>query len=391
MDNNTALMNAITNHDIHDVEALLNMPDIDINAPHHRSPHSFKNILDGHFNFSFLSAAVCIGNTDIVKCLLAHPAIDVNLDDEDGTPALIHAVRNRRTDCVQLLLARPELDVKTIHARRSTVLKRALTLAAFEKDTDTFQVLLNHRDTDFGELLRAAIIDGNAVIVRCLLNQPGINVNQKSTNGETALTLTVTGLSILYSMFRQNHLHKQVAISEEISEHIMIIQALLAQPGIDVYARDDWNSKTALMDALSYKNPNSELITALERAQMRQDFIEKLQRDFQLTYSQAWAATVPEVLELAPNVPLIEDLTALVMAYLTPISHAEATGLQSTLKKAPDAYLSSKLYLAEAEKNTPSLAPCDGLAASMTATTPSMPQRPQTDIEAPANKGFVIS
>ena len=55
--------------------------------------------------------AASYGHVETLKLHLAAPGLNVNLVDTNGATALIRAIRDYRTECVRLLLAHPDIDV----------------------------------------------------------------------------------------------------------------------------------------------------------------------------------------------------------------------------------------------------------------------------------------
>ncbi|CAI6340837.1 unnamed protein product [Periconia digitata] len=74
-----------------------------------------------------LIIAVKRGDSDSVKLLLRHPAIDVNSADEDGQTALIQATKWNRPGITGLLLQHPALDVNIADVDGETALTHAVS------------------------------------------------------------------------------------------------------------------------------------------------------------------------------------------------------------------------------------------------------------------------
>lgn len=94
--------------------------------------------------FTPLHYACCRGDTDILKLLLAHPNIDVNIQNDEGTP-LHYACEGRRgTEIVKELLARPEIDINLKNEREETPLHYACEY----DETEIVELLLAHPEID---------------------------------------------------------------------------------------------------------------------------------------------------------------------------------------------------------------------------------------------------
>ena len=65
------------------------------------------------------------GYLDVVKELLQHPKIDINLQDRNGDTALMHAATRGRLGVVRELLKRPGIDVNLQNRYGDTALMRA--------------------------------------------------------------------------------------------------------------------------------------------------------------------------------------------------------------------------------------------------------------------------
>ncbi len=165
------------------VERLLAAPGIDVNA---------KNESWTRWGETALIAAARNGNTAIVDMLLAAPGIDVNLEGRwNDETALIGAAEYGHTAIAERVLAAPGIDVNAKNYEDET----ALILAARNDHTAIVDMLLaagadvNVQDADRETALMGAADNGNTAIVDMLLAAPGIDVNAKRWDGETALTM----------------------------------------------------------------------------------------------------------------------------------------------------------------------------------------------------------
>ena len=123
-------------------------------------------------------------NMDLVKNILNHSIVEVNLQYSGGWTALMWASEYGRTEIVKLLLERPEIDVNWQTSSGQTALMKTTEIR-------------------------------NIKIVRSILNHPKINVNLRDSKGRTALW---------YACKKNNQ---------------YIIEALLAHPDIDVNISDE--------------------------------------------------------------------------------------------------------------------------------------------------------
>jgi ankyrin repeat protein len=107
------------------------------------------------------------GYTEIIKLFLAHPTIDVNIQNRYRTTALILASRVLCIDAVTLLLAHPTINVNLQNESGSTAL---ISVSAYCNTP----------------LLRECF-EKQIKIVELLLAHPAINVDLTDKDGKTAL------------------------------------------------------------------------------------------------------------------------------------------------------------------------------------------------------------
>jgi ankyrin repeat protein len=113
------------------IEALLAVPDLDVNATN----------VSGD---TALHHAVNHGHADVVERLLNQPDVDVNATNSVGTTALIRSVDNGDEHIVGLILARPDVNVNLVDVHRSTPLHHAVAAGR----TDLAALLLTRPDTN---------------------------------------------------------------------------------------------------------------------------------------------------------------------------------------------------------------------------------------------------
>jgi hypothetical protein len=158
-----------------DVLALLQTPDIDVNAPNDQG-------------LTPLHLAAEFGRTETVNALLGVPGININAANHFGDTSLHLAALNGRTETVNVLLGAPGINVNTANRTEDT----ALHLAAQYGRTETVNALLGapginvNAANEFGDTaLHWAAADGHTETVNALLGAPGINVNAPNERGVT--------------------------------------------------------------------------------------------------------------------------------------------------------------------------------------------------------------
>jgi len=233
----TALMFAITSGNIETVREMLQHQTIDVNTKNNES-------------MTALMFAVDSGNSEIIKELLKHPKIDINQFDSSGNSALLRAIeadppktevikillsdqrtlvnlqqnifprrkgytalmlaiQAHNTELTNVLLARQDIDVTT----KNSFGVSALTVAAKSGNNRAVTLLLpkltaqelNHTDSVFGNnALMWAATTGHIEVVRQLLEQPNININQENIVQQTALMLAEeNGHTEIVTMLRE--------------------------------------------------------------------------------------------------------------------------------------------------------------------------------------------
>ena len=180
---------------------------------------------------TILLDAVADGREDLVKCLLRHPSIEVNLfwqccfaENEYGNgPALVNAAQLGEVGIVRLLLHQPLIDVNACRNVWTGEHTSALFEACLSEHFEVVELLLSHPRIDVNTLssyttdqiyspLMCACASGNLEIVTLLLSHPDIDINLIAPSDDSALALAVRG------------------------EHPDCVALLLRCPGIDVNA-----------------------------------------------------------------------------------------------------------------------------------------------------------
>jgi ankyrin repeat protein len=132
------------------------------------------------------------GHEGVVKLLLSHPEIQVNMVEEDGWVALMLAAENGHEKIVEHLLAHPGIHVEMANAHGST----ALLLAAQGGHSAVVGRLLatglcdiNRYDNDTDTAVKMAAKEGHEAVVSLLLDTPHVDITIRSTaDGHTALS-----------------------------------------------------------------------------------------------------------------------------------------------------------------------------------------------------------
>ncbi|XBS71764.1 ankyrin repeat domain-containing protein [Acerihabitans sp. KWT182] len=154
----TPLHYAIKNNDISTLNKILDMPNINLND-NWKIGDDDNDII----YFPILHYAVKCGNFDIVKILLNHKRINVNVCDRNGDLALRRAFHKEYNhviaDIIDLFLNKESIEI-------------------------------THQNNDRETLLHLAIFEGYNYLVEDLVNK-GINVNLTDRRNNTALHLAV--------------------------------------------------------------------------------------------------------------------------------------------------------------------------------------------------------
>jgi len=211
----TALMFAALNGQKEIVQFLLEQPDIEID-------------IGNKHGFTALMGAIEADQKEIVEMLLECP--DVNIERENGfghTPLTI-AVNHNHIGMVEFLLEKGA----SIHKKKR--IHSTIICAVLKNNIDMIKLLLkkgvniNEKGMYRITSLDVAIVNGNEDIVKLLLEK-GANVNVSNKYGDTALMAAV----------QQNF--------------IRIVEILLNWPGIDINAKN-CDNETAMDIALTYGN-----------------------------------------------------------------------------------------------------------------------------------------
>lgn len=314
------------------------------------------------------------GHLAIVRSLLSMAKININATNNGGNTALMSAVRRAHTEIVQILIAQEDINFNATNDRRYS----ALLFAADTGHTKTVKILLAkegiHVNATVGNgssALFLAILHGHINIIQKLLSRVEININAKNDDGDTALLLAIKCIHERVAQISRTGV--TACFSNHLNHDLEVILTLLAQPGICVHEKDI-RGMTTLTYARTHKELklNAKIITALEIAQNRENLIKKIQHHLHLSYAQAWAATMPEILELYDTALLVEDLMPIALSYLASLSYDEAKQLLPHLKTLRAAYAT---YVVPQK----SLHPCQAYASLITTATPAVPQWACTD------------
>lgn len=173
----TALITAVERGQMAIIDILLTVEDLDINANDSKGD-------------SALMTAMKLDRGDIMAKILRSPRIDVNTrhGNEAFTP-LIEAVRVSSVKMTELLLSASRIDINA----KTRMGKSALSIAC-ERGAEEIVILLlrtgslvvNTMDARGKTPLLAATISNNTVIVKTLLEYPGIDCHIQDNEGHTA-------------------------------------------------------------------------------------------------------------------------------------------------------------------------------------------------------------
>ena len=157
----------------------------------------------------------------IIRLLLDHPSIEVNMADDKGCTALHWATMLGRVEAVKILLADKRVDVNIQNADNLTVLMYAARKSS-ENQVSILKLLLEQPSTDVNladddglTALHGAIDSKNIEAVRLMLADKRVNANCEKSSGITPLLM---------------------AAAE--ADNIEIFKLLLSEPRVDVNLGD---------------------------------------------------------------------------------------------------------------------------------------------------------
>ena len=127
-----------------------------------------------------------MGHQDIVRSLVEHPGVEINMKDEDGYTGLIWAADNGHLEAVTEFMKHPDIDVNAVDLDGHS----ALTWAADRGHTPIVSLLLDHGELDvnvrdfegFSPLICAAN-QGHRKVVKLLLADDRTDVNLQVKRG----------------------------------------------------------------------------------------------------------------------------------------------------------------------------------------------------------------
>jgi len=164
---------------------------------------------------------------NLLPLLLAHPRVDVNLQDKYGNTALMIACVGNSIEVVKVLLADSRVNVNLQDKWGKAALMEACThnyIEIVKQLLADSRFNVNLQDKWGKAALMEACTSNYIEIVKQLLADPNININLQNKFGETALMEVCT------------------------HNYIEVVKVLLADSRVNVNLQDKWGN-TALMEA----------------------------------------------------------------------------------------------------------------------------------------------
>ena len=186
------------------------------------------------------------------------------------TEMLYKAVQARNLTMIQLVLAKNETNVNRCSSSGFTPLDSACSIVSISNGhLDVVKLLLgaeginvNQATNDGVTALYIASENGHLELMKLLLDAEGINVNEARNDGATALYMaSQNGHSNAVKLllvaegvnYNQHTKRNQTPLNiASYNGHVEIVRLLLQQPNIDLNKKDDWNDSP--LDAARKKN-----------------------------------------------------------------------------------------------------------------------------------------
>ena len=217
------------------VKELLRHPDIDVNLA----------VKTDSLCATPLSSAAARGEAEIVTLLLQHPAINVNAGDRRGT-SLHRAVRGRHVEVLRQLLRHPGIQVNELDEDG----KSSFYMACSHQAGEMIAEFLRHPDINVNltagghsmSALSRVAVNGDTAAMDLLLQHPATQVNEVDVRGNTALYYACSRgkINTVRALLRHPGIEVNAAAAAAHSSlgiacahvDLPVIRELLEQPGL---------------------------------------------------------------------------------------------------------------------------------------------------------------
>jgi len=218
---------------------------------------------------------------DYASTLLDDPLLDINVTDEDGMTALMHACSIGNYTFVHKIINHPHLDINKQAKNGCTALIEACDATDNENEVDVLKELLKHNNININlqdnvgnTALMHACHPNKIKLFKILLKRPDININSISLKYGSVLIKTCSmgycGLALL--LLKRNDIDVNIydingktalmALSDRINRlNVKILEKILTKPELNVYFKD--NVGNTALDLAKNKN-RQKLVEVLE-------------------------------------------------------------------------------------------------------------------------------
>lgn len=218
-----------------------------------------------HMGCTGLTFAIMEGYTEIVKILLDHPEIDINMINNPQNMSTIHvAAKYNNIQGLKLLLQHPARNINIVTSTGST----PLNLAVCKGYREIVKLLLNEDDIDVngkGHIfnntsLHTAVFHKRIDIIKELLEHPKIDIYATNNMNITPLHIAIKNEYI--EIFRLILNHSDISAYDDILQYagyfnkMNILHILLNEYNFDINAIDK-NNDTVLVTTIHQNNINT--------------------------------------------------------------------------------------------------------------------------------------